>query len=151
MKKLLLLLPLLWLSACDGLFLETNKYTLVPPATPAGQACAKQCPVVKAQCLRICEAQKNNCLHSARVNAQRSYVQYVNDRMAQGLLVDKKESEFLTEARNCPQLEYCQERCHIGARACHSNCGGDVLQNGNCLLGCGPKTPEPQDEEGSFL
>jgi hypothetical protein len=150
-RAFLFIIPLMLLSACDNMFLQTQQYTFVPPRTPAGKICAKQCPVAESQCKRNCEALKNNCLHQTKLNAQQSYLQYVNERMAQGLLVDKTEAQFYQAPQNCGDLQYCQQRCEIGMRACHTHCGGDVLQNGNCLLNCAPKDPEAIEDEGSFF
>lgn len=151
MKHLPLLSLLMLLSACDSVFTQGQTYTYVPPATRAGQICAKQCPVQKTQCLRSCEALRNNCIHEGKVNAQRSYLQYVNERMAQGLLVDKSQDQFYREPANCLSLKQCQDGCDIGMRACHTQCGGDILQNGNCLLNCAPKDPQAIDDEGGWF
>lgn len=151
MRRLLLLLPILLLAACDNLMLQTQSYTLTPPSTPQGQRCAKQCPVAKAQCMRNCEATKNTCLHAAQLGAQQTYLQYVNERMAQGLLVDKKESDFLTDPRNCPSLEACQQGCDINLRTCHGNCGGTVSQNGHCLANCDAAPKSTLGELGDWF
>ncbi len=141
-KKLCLLIPFFLLASCDSLILNSDPYTLVPPPTEQGKTCVKQCPVAKAQCLRNCEALKNTCVHNAQLNAQQSYLQYVNDRMAQGLLVDKSEADFYAQARNCPELQYCQKGCDVNMRSCHSYCGGQVLQNGNCVANCDQPLPQ---------
>ncbi|MBY0407926.1 MAG: hypothetical protein K2Q01_09560 [Rickettsiales bacterium] len=132
---LTLILPLL-LAACTDVFTEAQPYEYLPPATPAGKHCAAQCPLTHTQCKNQCLALKNTCLHKGRAVAHKSYLQYVNDRMAQGLLVDKKESDFYQEARNCPELANCEANCDISRRSCHSNCGGAIKHNGNCIIGC---------------
>ena len=139
MARFIWILPLLWLCACDGLFLETQSYSFVPPTTPQGRLCAKQCPETKIACFNACKAQQNSCAYNTQRAGQKSYLHYVNDRMAQGLLVDKKEAEFYKEARNCPDLKNCQEGCEISMRACHTNCGGEVFQGEHCLANCSGK------------
>ena len=86
--------------------------------------------------MRNCEALKNNCIHEDKVAAQRSYIQYVNERMAQGMLVDKTEAQFYQAPTNCNTLQTCQQGCDVNMRTCHSQCGGTVLQDGNCLANC---------------
>jgi hypothetical protein len=148
--RLLVLLPLL-LAACADFSLQARPYQLLPPATRQGRACAVQCPADETRCLRHCEAIRNSCVHNARLTARRSFLSYVNDRMAQGMLVDKKESDFYTEARNCPELDHCQQRCEVSKRACHTGCGGRILHQGNCIANCEAPVPDPEELDDTLF
>lgn len=140
--RLASLILILFLSACDHLLIEPKEYTQLPPTNPKAQKCATQCVTTQGRCHRSCEALKNSCQHKAEYAAQQNYLNYVHERMKEGLLVDKKESDFAINLNNCPDTQRCKTGCDVNQRNCHGTCGGEVQLNGKCISNCDTSPPK---------
>jgi hypothetical protein len=113
MKRLALLAPLL-LTACGPQYSTT--YQIVPPQSQADRACANNCLVLLNQCQSNCQSNVYMCeaINTAARSAR-------GDVFVGG---------------SCGTRS-CNANCQANYRICHTNCGGQVIQNTVCTANCG--------------
>ncbi|NCY23513.1 MAG: hypothetical protein EBX37_01250 [Alphaproteobacteria bacterium] len=128
-------------------------YELLPPDTVNGRKCAALCPTRKQQCENLCVAENNTCRHQLKITAERQHRAYVEDQLARGQLVQKTAKDFWNEAvaKSCQPIEPCKERCAVGLRYCHSQCGGKVIKGDTCYANCEKIPDEPAPMEPDWL
>ena len=126
------LIVVLGTAACGPVY-ETS-YRFTPPPTVEGRACANQCLERKNTCMARCVSSEQSCREVQRLHAENAYLKYERERKAQGQPVKKTQDEFLNYGM-CLNQD-CTEQCKESHRICHSNCGGNVIEDRRCTAFC---------------
>ena len=128
-----LLVLLLGLTACGPVY-QTD-YHMVPPADAMGRQCSNGCLDRMQLCKSQCTIQDQNCEQMARLEAQNTYLSYVNERQRKGKPIEHDQDDFYHYSR-CGGTSSCEETCDSVHRMCHTNCGGQVLERTYCTAFC---------------
>ncbi len=112
--KRILILGLLFITACSAVY-ETN-YTFVPPKDSAGRECSNRCIVKKDKCYQACR--------------QDHTTNKIIDDISNFITGSKKHDSTSRKKTSC------KSSCDVDHRNCHSNCGGKVIENKECIAFC---------------
>lgn len=133
MRKILFLLPIIFLIAGCGPVYETH-YSYIPPHTQHGRECLNQCLTQRSFCRSQCATQKQACHAEADVAAMPAYLESAHQARKSGQPDYETVSDFA-------DYSACDTNCGCGStyRQCFTNCGGTVIANTICTAFC-PKT-----------
>lgn len=119
--------------ACGPVY-ETQ-YQIVPPKTETGRMCANNCLLMQQNCQQSCAMQDQQCAITNKLQAQNDYQQYVIERQKANKPIKKTANDFYYSS-SCSNSDSCGQNCASSYRICHTNCGGQVIQNTVCTFNC---------------
>ena len=134
MRKTLWLCSVGVLAACAPVY--QTRYTLLPPATREGRACANGCLYMNTTCIGNCRQMKLECnwaRQSALFYDGYGYRHHLGGTYGMNTPLNG----------DCSAIS-CIENCNAAVRACHINCGGTIQATSVCTANCDdPGLPPP--------
>jgi hypothetical protein len=134
LKRLLLTILLaLPVAACGPMYDTTYKY--VPPGDRQGRSCVRDCQSDKQECDFRVERVTRQCEREDEDRAEHAFRQYKRERAEAKLPLKKTVRDFMRH--NCSsRASNKEERCDANFNMCFESCGGDVIEERECVAFC---------------
>lgn len=131
--RFIVLFAVLALTACAPMY--STSYRLTAPQTEEGRMCANQCLDKQSACFDSCRTEEKECRQIKSVEAYAAYMLYVARQERENLPLDKTKADF--EDYSACEDDDCADRCESSHQQCHINCGGQLVEETECVAFCG--------------
>jgi len=129
----LLFLFILTLNACTPVPRYKSIATYIPPNTPQGSSCVKNCEKIKINCKIQCDACNTQEVISKRAEINANKIQCIGTKYADSCMTMLN---YMKPSYQKIQGE-CKELCKCKAyRDCYLGCGGKIHTERKCVKNC---------------
>jgi hypothetical protein len=135
-KRCLVLMSVLLISCGPPQPRFETHYEFVMPPTPQSRFCATTCLSTQQICNQNCDIQRTQCRHSAELESERRYNDYLRERQMLGREVKKYRSSFETYGSCGSDYGSCASQCASYYQQCFTSCGGQVIPHTTCVANC---------------
>jgi hypothetical protein len=133
-KRLLLAIVLaMSAAACGPIYNTTFQY--VPPGDQQGRSCVRDCQSDKQECDFRVERVTYQCERDDEEQAEYAFRRYTRERAEAKLPLKKDVRDFMRH--DCSgRASQKQERCNASFNMCFESCGGQVIEQQECVAFC---------------